>query len=143
VARRTQNVDVIVDIPLTHVHTLFQQLQQEYYLNEQALDDAIRRRFPYNVIHLQTMVKVDLIPNRYRFFKILLAVGLAELCVSPASPFVVGFVLAKAPANLVVFPRSLREKQAMRKGGVAMPVTRSTDVMPRLLVREKEKNEHV
>ena len=33
--RRTQDVDVIVDIPLAQVHSLFQLLQSEYYLDEQ------------------------------------------------------------------------------------------------------------
>jgi len=66
--RRTQDVDVIVDIPPTQVHTLFQLLQNEYYLDEQALADAVRRSFPYNVLHLGTMMKVDLIPLKHRAF---------------------------------------------------------------------------
>jgi hypothetical protein len=44
--RRTQDVDVIVDIPPAQVHSLFQLLQSEYYLDEQALDDSVRRSFP-------------------------------------------------------------------------------------------------
>src|SRR5450432_258053 len=66
--RRTQDVDVIVDIPPAQVHSLFQLLQNEYYLDEQALDDSVRRSFPYNVLHLKTMMKVDLIPLKRRAF---------------------------------------------------------------------------
>ena len=66
--RRTQDVDVIVDIPPAQVHALFQLLQNDYYLDEQALDDAVRRSFPYNVLHLNTMMKVDLIPLKRRAF---------------------------------------------------------------------------
>jgi hypothetical protein len=66
--RRTQDVDVIVDISLTQVHSLFQLLQSEYYLDEQALDDSVRRRYPYSVLHLKTMMKVDLIPLKRRAF---------------------------------------------------------------------------
>ena len=66
--RRTQDVDVIVDIPPAQVHSLFQLLQNEYYLDEQALDDLVRRSFPYNVLHLKTMMKVDLIPLKRRAF---------------------------------------------------------------------------
>jgi hypothetical protein len=65
---RTQDVDVIVDIPLAQVHSLFQLLQSEYYLDEQALDDSVRHSFPYNVLHLKTMMKVDLIPLKRRAF---------------------------------------------------------------------------
>jgi predicted nucleotidyltransferase len=66
--RRTQDVDVIVDISPAQVHSLFQLLQQEYYLDEQALADAVRRGLVYNVLHLGTMMKVDLIPLKQRAF---------------------------------------------------------------------------
>jgi hypothetical protein len=66
--RRTQDVDVIVDIPPAQVHSLFQLLKSEYYLDEQALDDSVQRRFPYNFLHLKTMMKVDLIPLKRRAF---------------------------------------------------------------------------
>jgi hypothetical protein len=44
--RRTQDVDVIVDIQPAHVHSLFQLLQNEYYLDEQALDDSLSLQCP-------------------------------------------------------------------------------------------------
>jgi hypothetical protein len=66
--RRTQDVDVIVGISPAQVHSLFQLLQQEYYLDEQALADAVRRGLVYNVLHLGTMMKVDLIPLKQRAF---------------------------------------------------------------------------
>src|SRR6266702_8176853 len=60
--RRTQDVDVIVDIQLSQVRSLQQLLENDYYLDEQALRDSVRRRLPYNVIHLNTMMKIDLLP---------------------------------------------------------------------------------
>lgn len=52
-ARRTQDVDVIADIGLSQVRLLMQALQHDYYLDEQAWRDAVRRGLPYNVIHLK------------------------------------------------------------------------------------------
>ena len=57
-----------MDIQPAQVHSLFQLLQNDYYLDEQALDDSVRRSFPYNVLHLKTMMKIDLIPLKRRAF---------------------------------------------------------------------------
>src|SRR5947209_18959450 len=57
-ARRTQDVDVIADVGPHQVHSLVQALQSDYYVDEQAWQDAVRRGLPYNVIHLTTMLKV-------------------------------------------------------------------------------------
>ncbi len=55
-ARQSQDVDVIADIRPEQVHTLVQALQSDYYVDEQAWQDAIRLGRLYNVIHLSTML---------------------------------------------------------------------------------------
>jgi hypothetical protein len=67
-ARRTQDVDLIADMQPNQVRPLAQVLQSDYYLDEQAWKDAVQRGLPYNVIHLNTMMKVDLIPLKRRAF---------------------------------------------------------------------------
>jgi hypothetical protein len=67
-ARRTQDVDVIVDIGANQVRLLVQRLQRDYYVDEQAWQDAVRRGLPYSVIHLGTMLKIDLMPLKRRSF---------------------------------------------------------------------------
>jgi hypothetical protein len=67
-ARRTQDVDLIADLQPNQVRPLAQALQSDYYLDDQAWQDAVRRGLPYNVIHLNTMMKVDLIPLKRRAF---------------------------------------------------------------------------
>lgn len=66
--RRTQDVDVIADIRSHQVRLLVQRLQPDYYVDEQAWQDAVRRGLPYSVIHLDTMVKIDLMPLKQRAF---------------------------------------------------------------------------
>ena len=63
-ARRTQDVDVIADVGSNQIRSLVQALQSEYYVDEQAWKDAVRRGLPYNVIHLNTMLKKHVVPRR-------------------------------------------------------------------------------
>jgi hypothetical protein len=67
-ARRSQDVDVIAEIGPGQVHSLVQALQRDYYVDEQAWQAAVRRGLPYNIIHLGTMLKVDLMPLKRRAF---------------------------------------------------------------------------
>jgi hypothetical protein len=66
--RRTQDVDIIVALQLNQIHPFVQALQGTYYFDEQALQDAVRRGLPYNMLHLATMLKIDLIPLKNRAF---------------------------------------------------------------------------
>jgi hypothetical protein len=67
-ARQSQDVDVIADIRPDQVHALVQALQSAYYVDEQAWQAAISHGYLYNVIHLNTMLKLDLIPLKQRAF---------------------------------------------------------------------------
>ena|SRR5579859_3905068 len=68
IGRRTQDVDVIADIQLYQVQRLVQILQNDYYVDEQALSDTVKRSLPYNIIYLGTMMKIDLMPLKQRAF---------------------------------------------------------------------------
>jgi hypothetical protein len=57
--RATQDVDVIADLGEEHIPAFIAALQNDFYLDEPAVRDAVRRRSTFNVIHLTTMFKVD------------------------------------------------------------------------------------
>ena len=59
VARATADVDVVAALRLTHAAALVERLGDDYYADLDAVTDAIRRRAMFNVIHLATMMKVD------------------------------------------------------------------------------------
>ncbi len=59
---------MIAGIRPDEVHALVQTLQSDYYVDEQAWQAAIRQGHLYNVIHLNTMLKLDLIPLKQRAF---------------------------------------------------------------------------
>ena len=59
IARATLDVDLIADLIPQHVSSLVEALKSEYYIDEDMILDAIHRRSSFNLIHLETMLKVD------------------------------------------------------------------------------------
>ncbi|HEV3049709.1 MAG TPA: hypothetical protein VGX50_05335 [Longimicrobium sp.] len=59
IPRATQDVDVIADLREEHIPAFVAALRDDFYLDEPAVRDAVRRRSTFNVIHLHTMFKVD------------------------------------------------------------------------------------
>jgi hypothetical protein len=59
IPRATQDVDVIADLREEHIPGFVAALHDDFYLDEPAVRDAVRRRSTFNVIHLHTMFKVD------------------------------------------------------------------------------------
>ncbi len=68
ILRATIDADLIADLRLEHVRPLVTQLQTDYYIDEDMIRDAIRRRSSFNVIHLDTMLKVDVYIPKFRSF---------------------------------------------------------------------------
>lgn len=59
VARATADVDLVAALRREHARPLVQSLGDGYYADEDMALDAISRRSMFNVIHLGTMLKVD------------------------------------------------------------------------------------
>jgi len=68
VARATADADLVADLRLEHADHLVQALQREFYIDSDAVRDAIRRHSSFNVIHLGTMFKVDIFVVKRRPF---------------------------------------------------------------------------
>ena len=68
VVRTTQAADLVVELRLEHAAPLAQVLADSFYVDVEAIRDAIRRRSSFNVIHLETMFKVDVFVSRERPF---------------------------------------------------------------------------
>ena len=66
VARSTLDVDLVVDPGLDDVNALVRRLGQEYYIDADSAADAIRHRTMFNLVHLATMLTIDLyvLPDR-------------------------------------------------------------------------------
>jgi hypothetical protein len=58
--RTTDDVDIVAAIPGPQVDALVAGLEKDFFVDAEMIRDAIRRRASFNVIHLATMLKVDL-----------------------------------------------------------------------------------
>lgn len=60
VPRATIDVDIVLDLKPQHVHSLVEMLKATYYIDEEMVLNAIQKRSSFNLIHLDTMLKVDI-----------------------------------------------------------------------------------
>lgn len=59
IARATLDVDIVADIKLEQVSPIEELLKEEFYVDTGMIRDAIQRESSFNLIHLETMFKVD------------------------------------------------------------------------------------
>jgi hypothetical protein len=60
IPRATQDVDIIADIAFHHIPKLVSALEAEFYIEGDMIKGAIQRRKSFNLIHYETMFKVDI-----------------------------------------------------------------------------------
>ena len=60
VPRQTQDIDVVVDLPLVSANPLVSMIKDDFYVDEASVKRAIRDRTSFNVIHLDSGFKVDI-----------------------------------------------------------------------------------
>ncbi len=61
--RFTADVDIVVDMRSSHIQPFVEAFPvPAYYANEQAIQDSLQRKYPFNVIQMATGAKVDLVP---------------------------------------------------------------------------------
>jgi hypothetical protein len=59
IARATMDVDLVADIKIGQVNRLVKALETDYYIDAEMIREAIRRSTSFNLIHLETMIKID------------------------------------------------------------------------------------
>jgi hypothetical protein len=68
VARSTLDADIVADIGLGQARELVEALGADFYTNEEMIRGAIEQRSSFNLIHLETMFKVDVFIQKNRPF---------------------------------------------------------------------------
>jgi hypothetical protein len=68
VARSTLDADMVAEIHLEQVSALVKALGDDFYADEEMIRDAIHHHNSFNLIHLQTMFKVDVFICKERPF---------------------------------------------------------------------------
>ena len=59
VQRATLDIDIVADIKPSQISALVAGLKPDFYIDEELVIDAIRRRSSFNALHLETGVKLD------------------------------------------------------------------------------------
>ncbi|MBN1832701.1 MAG: hypothetical protein JW896_11385 [Deltaproteobacteria bacterium] len=59
-ARASLDVDMVSNLKIQHIHPLVEILGIEYYIDEDMILNAIERQSSFNLIHFETMIKVDI-----------------------------------------------------------------------------------
>jgi hypothetical protein len=59
IPRATQDADIVATVAVDDASQIAGALRGEFYVDEDMIRDAVRRRSSFNVIHLTTMFKVD------------------------------------------------------------------------------------
>lgn len=60
IPRATQDVDIVADIKQGDILSLVNRLKDEFYIDADMISEAIHRKSSFNIIHLETMFKVDI-----------------------------------------------------------------------------------
>lgn len=68
VPRATLDVDLVADIKLDQAPEIAELLKDEFYVDSDMISEAIRKQSSFNLIHLETLFKVDVFPLKDRPF---------------------------------------------------------------------------
>jgi len=62
--RMTRDIDIVVALEREHIEKVSTLFGSAYYVSEEGVADAIRRKSMFNIIHFESVIKVDLIVLR-------------------------------------------------------------------------------
>jgi hypothetical protein len=68
IARATLDVDLVADLNGNQIRPLVDRLLDAYYVDEERVRDAVARRSSFNVIHLESMLKIDVFVLKSRLY---------------------------------------------------------------------------
>ena len=66
--RTTQDSDIVAEIRIEHLQPFVAALQDEFYVDDEIIAESIQRHSSFNIIHRETMFKVDVFIPRPRPF---------------------------------------------------------------------------
>jgi len=67
--RSTQDSDVVTEMSLEHIQAFVTSLQNEFFIDEEMIAESIQNNSSFNIIHRDTMFKVDIFVPRPRPFQ--------------------------------------------------------------------------
>lgn len=72
--RTTQDSDIVTELRLEHIQPFITALQNEFFMDEEMISDSIQHNSSFNIIHRDSMFKVDIfMPHQSPFHQSQLA----------------------------------------------------------------------
>lgn len=101
IPRTTIDVDLVADIKPHQVEPMVQSLQPIYYIDATMIQNAIRNQTSFNLIHLETIIKIDVFILKQDAFdqKVMSRAIEGTLSVGEADPF---FVRFSSPEDIIL-----------------------------------------
>jgi len=65
IPRATQDVDLVVDLQASSLEDFIKAMQVEFYIDRDAVAQALQRRSSFNAIHFETVQKIDFFVCRH------------------------------------------------------------------------------
>jgi len=69
--RMTRDIDIVVTLPLKQVDGFVKLFEQDFYIDKDMVADAVRNQSMFNIIHLETVIKIDFIIRKNQEYRIL------------------------------------------------------------------------
>ena len=66
--RTTQDADIVAELHTEHISPFTEALKDDFYIDDEMIADAVTRRASFNIIHRDSMFKVDVFIPRQRNF---------------------------------------------------------------------------
>ena len=67
--RMTRDIDVVVAIAINDVERMASLFEEEYYLSKASIRESVARESVFNLIHHESVIKVDIIPRKRSKFR--------------------------------------------------------------------------
>jgi hypothetical protein len=68
IARATMDADLVANIEAKHISAFSQALKGTYYVDTELIADALKAGQSFNLIHLETFIKIDIFPLTLRTY---------------------------------------------------------------------------
>lgn len=64
VPRMTRDIDIVIEVNKSSVSKIMQAFQNEFYIDEDSINEAIQRQGMFNIIHNDSVFKIDFIVRK-------------------------------------------------------------------------------
>jgi len=69
--RMTRDIDIVIVIPPREIDRFVKIFEQDFYIDRDMVEDAVGNQSMFNIIHLETVIKVDFIIRKTQEYRIL------------------------------------------------------------------------